>query len=190
MYLSIFNLFIVGNYNHKIDIYKRNKLSTRSNISMSHFNARVISLPPEIRVRYQFMVLIEFNPKHIKNIYYYKNNNSNNIRDKNGNSNERKWSYCLKVILLFVCKFYIISMDIRRVSYSLFLFRRCQGSLILSIPLVLKSIFLGIKKITIQYRGIQSVLNIFKKYCFYEDFTNFQTQMFLLGLLQAYIGKF
>ena len=90
MYLSIFNLFIVGNYNHKIDIYKRNKLSTRSNISMSHFNARVISLPPEIRGRYQFMVLTEFNPKHIKNIYYYKNNNSNNIRDKNGNSNERK----------------------------------------------------------------------------------------------------
>ena len=90
-------------------------------------------------------------------IIKYKNNNSN--------SNERKWSYCLKENVLVVCKFYIICMDIQRVLNSLFLIWRSQGSLIVSIPLVLSSIFWDLKTVTIQYRDIQ-------KYWFCEDYTN------------------
>ena len=50
-----------------------------------------------------------------------KNNNINNINNKNVNRNESKRSHSPKEILLVVCEFYIISMDIQRLSNSLFL---------------------------------------------------------------------
>ena len=120
-------------------------------------------------------------------------NNSNNVNHKNNNSNsnERKWSYCLKQILLLACKFYIICIDIQRLPNSLFLIWRSQGSLIVSIPLVLNPIFLGLKTITIQYCDIQSALNVFQKYRFCEDYTNiFWTEMFLLEILETNFGEF
>ena len=84
----------------------------------------------------------------------------------NSNSNERKWSYCLKEILLIVYKFYIICMDVQKVYNSLFLIWRSKVSLIVSIPLLLNCIFLGEKTITIQYRDIQSTLYVFSKVSF------------------------
>ena len=48
---------------------------------------------------------------------YLKNNKTH---DNNDNNNERKWSYGLKETLLVICKFYIISVDVQRVSNSLF----------------------------------------------------------------------
>ena len=120
-------------------------------------------------------------------------NNSNNVNHKTdiSNSNERKWSCCLKEILLFICKFYILCKDIQRVPNFLFLIWRSKGSLIASILLILNPIFLGLKLITIQYRGIQSALDVFQKYSFYEDYTNlFWTQMFLLGSLETNLGEF
>ena len=91
--------------------------------------------------------------------------NINNVNHKNdnSNSNERKWSYCLKEILLVVCTFYIFCMDIQRVPNSLFLIWRSKGSLIVSIQLVLNPIFLGLKTITIQYCDKQSALYVFQK---------------------------
>ena len=85
-------------------------------------------------------------------IYIATRNSSNKVNDENANSNsnERKWSYCLKEILLVVRKFYIICMDVQRVLNSLFLIWLSQGSLIVSIPLVLNHIFLGPKTIKIQ----------------------------------------
>ena len=50
-----------------------------------------------------------------------KNNNINNINNENVNRNESKRSHSPKEILLVVCEFYIISMDIQRLSNSLFL---------------------------------------------------------------------
>ena len=91
------------------------------------------------------------------------NINNVNHRNDNSNSNERKWSYCLKEILLVVCTFYIFCMDIQRVPNSLFLIWRSKGSLIVSIQLVLNPIFLGLKTITIQYCDKQSALYVFQK---------------------------
>ena len=121
--------------------------------------------------------------------------NINNVNHKNDNStsnrNERKWSYCLKEVLLVVCTFYIICMDIQRVPNFLFLIWRSKGSLIASIQLVLNSIFLDLKTITIQYRDKQSALYVFQKYRFCEDYTNlFWAQMFLLGFLETNLGEF
>ena len=94
----------------------------------------------------------------------YNINNVNHRNDNsNSNSNERKWSYCLKEILLVVCTFYIFCMDIQRVPNSLFLIWRSKGSLIVSIQLVLNPIFLGLKTITIQYCDKQSALYVFQK---------------------------
>ena len=50
-------------------------------------------------------------------IQIYACNNLNDQNDNN-NGNERKWSYCLKEILLAVCKVYIICMGIQRVPNS------------------------------------------------------------------------
>ena len=108
-------------------------------------------------------------------------NKSNNVNHKNdnSNSNERKWPYCLREILLVVCKFYIFCMDIQRVPNSLFLIWRSKGSLIVSIPLVLNPIILGLKTITIQNCDIQSPIYGFQKYRFCEDYTNlFLTKLF------------
>ena len=86
---------------------------------------------------------------------------------------------------------YIICMDIQRVSNFLFLIWRSKGSLIASIQLVLNSIFLDLKTITIQYRDKQSALYVFQKYRFCEDYTNlFWAQMFLLGFLETNLGEF
>ena len=59
-------------------------------------------------------------------LYYYQKITTIivNHKNDNSNSNERKWSYCLKEILHVVCKFYIICMDIQRVPNSLFLIWR------------------------------------------------------------------
>ena len=121
----------------------------------------------------------------------YNINNVNHKNDNsNSNSNERKWSNCLKEILLVVCKFYVFCMDIQRVPNSLFLIWRNKGSLNISIRLVLNPIFLGLKTITIQYRNKQSALYVFQKYRFCEDFTNlFWTQMFVLGFLETNLGE-
>ena len=76
-------------------------------------------------------------------------------------------------------------------SASLLLIWRSQGSLIVSIPLVLNSIFLSLKTITIQYRDIQGALTAFQKYRFCEDYANlFWTQMFLLEFLETNLGEF
>ena len=64
-------------------------------------------------------------------------------------------------------------------------------SLIVSVPLLLNPIFVGLKTITIQYRDIQSGLYVFQKYRFCEDYTNLLwTQMFLLGFLETNLSKF
>ena len=82
-------------------------------------------------------------------------------------------------------------MDIQRVPNSSFLILRSQGSLIVSIPLVLNQIFLGLKTIKIQQRDIQSALDVFQNYRFWEDYTNlFWTQMFLLEFLEANLRDF
>ena len=82
-------------------------------------------------------------------------------------------------------------MDIQRVLNSLFLIWRSQGSLINSIPLVLDLKFWDLKMITIQYRDIQSALDVFQKYRFCEDYTNlFWTQMFLLEFLETNLDEF
>ena len=158
------------------------------------------------------MVLIKVKPYHKKYIYMYiylhthiymhiktyifililRTNNSNNVNHKNdsSNSNERKWSYCLKKILLVVYKFYLICMDMQRVPSSLFLIWMSKGSLIVLIPLV-PLIFLGLKTITIHYRDIQSALYVFQKYRFFKDYTNlFCTQIFFLGFLETKFGEF
>ena len=124
--------------------------------------------------------------------YKQKYNISNvNHKNDNSNSNGRKWSYCLKEILLAVCTLYIFCMDIKRVPNSLFLIWRSNGYLIVSIQLVLNPIFLGLKTITIQYRDKQSALYVFQKYRFCEDYTNlFWAQMFLLGFLKTNLGEF
>ena len=114
--------------------------------------------------------------------------NINNVNHKNdnSNSNERKWSYCLKEILLVVCTFYIFCMDIQRVPNSLFLIWRSKEFLIVSIRLVLNPIFWGLETITIQYRDKQSALYVFQKYRFCKDYTNlFWAQMFLLRFLET-----
>ena len=69
-------------------------------------------------------------------VYITTKNNSNSVNDKNdnSNSNELKWSYCLKEILLVVCKFCIICMDFQRVLNSLFLIWKNQDSLTGSVP--------------------------------------------------------
>ena len=91
-------------------------------------------------------------------IYITTKNNSNNVNEENNNSNrnECKWSYCLQEILLVVCKFNMICMDIQMVPNSLFLIWRVQGSLIVSISLVLNPMFLGLKAITIHCRDIHT----------------------------------
>ena len=60
-------------------------------------------------------------------------------------------------------------MDIQRVPNSLFLIWSSQGSLIVSIPLALNPIFFGLKTITVQYRDMQSTIDVFQKYRFCED---------------------
>ena len=82
-------------------------------------------------------------------------------------------------------------MDIQTVPNSLFLIWKSKGSLIVSIPLVLNPIFLGLKTITIQYRDIESALYAFQKYRFCEEYTTlFWTQMFLLGFLETNLDEF
>ena len=109
----------------------------------------------------------------------YNINNVNHRNDNsNNNSNERKWSYCLREILLLVCTFYIFWMDIQRVPNSLFSIWRSKESLIISIGLVLNPIFWGLETITIQYRDKQSGLNVFQKYRFCIDCTNFEHKCF------------
>ena len=142
------------------------------------------------------MLLIKLNPnihtysylyKHVY-LYYYQKITS--IDHKNDNSDECKWSYCLKEILLVICKFYIICMDIQRVSSSLFLIWRSQDCLIVSISLVLNPIFWNLKTITIQYRDIQKAFDVFI-YRFCEDYTNlFWAQMFLLEFLETNLSEF
>ena len=128
------------------------------------------------------------------NIYIYiilPKNNSNKVSHKNDNGKEHKWSYCLKEILLVVCKFHIFWMIIQTVPNSWFLTWRSKGSLIVSVPMVLNPIFLGLKTIAIQSHDIQSALDVFPKYHFCEDYTNlFWTQMFHLGTLEKNLGKF
>ena len=94
--------------------------------------------------------------------------------------------YCLKEILLVVSRFYIFYMDIQGVPNSLFLILRSKGSSIVSVPLVINSIFLWLKTISIQYREKQSALYFFQKYSFCEDHTNlFWSQMFLSHKISA-----
>ena len=79
-----------------------------------------------------------------------------------------------KFNLLYVsfCKFYTNCLVIQRVCNSLFLIRRSQCSLIVSIPLVLNPVYLDLKPITIEYRGIQNAINVLQKYRLYEDYTD------------------
>ena len=98
-------------------------------------------------------------------MYIYIKNNiyKVNLKNYNSNSSERKWSYCLKKVLLVACKFYIFCMDNQRVSNSLFAIWRSKDSQIVLVLLVLNPIFLGLKTITIQYCDMQSVLDVFQK---------------------------
>ena len=57
--------------------------------------------------------------------------------------------------------------------------------------LYVNPIFLGLKTLTIQYRDIQSALDVFQKYHLCEDYTNlFWTQVFLLEFLETNLGGF
>ena len=128
---------------------------------------------------YKHVFILILRKYNINNVNH-RNNNSNN------NSNERKWSYCLREILLVVCTFYIFWMDIQRVPNSLFSIWRSKESLIISIRLVLNPIFWGLETITIQYRDKQSALYFFQKHRFCIDYTNlFWAQMFLLGFQET-----
>ena len=105
-------------------------------------------------------------------------NNSNNVNQKNDNSswNERKWSYCLKEILLLVCLLNVLHNPHGHSKCTQFIIFNLKESRLfvklVSIPLLLNSIILGLKTITIQYRDIQTALDVFQKYCFCKDYTN------------------
>ena len=72
-------------------------------------------------------------------------------------------------LLYVLAALYIICMYIKN---SLFLIGRSQGSLIVSFPLVLNPIYLGLQTITLQYRDLQSALDVFQKYRSCQDYTN------------------
>ena len=79
-----------------------------------------------------------------------------------------KSSYCLKEILLVVCKFYIIWMHIQRISNSLFLIWRNQGSLNVAIPQVQNPIFWDLKTKTIQIYRVSLTSLSFSKVLFLQ----------------------
>ena len=63
--------------------------------------------------------------------------------------------------------------------------------MIVSIPLGLNPIYLGLKTITIQYCDIQSALDVIQKYRFYKDYTNlFWTLMLVVGILETNLREF
>lgn len=135
-------------------------------------------------------MLINLNHNHIIHIHARTHIHIHtDINDKNDNSNERKWSKWLKEILVVACTFCTACMDIQTVFNSLFLILTSQGSMTVSIPLVLNLIFLGLE--TIQYCDRQSAVDVFQKYLFYKDYTNmFWTKMFLLEFWRQTLVSF